>query len=297
MQFTPSSIREASFVLAASGYNPEEVDQRLGTIADHLAQNGTLETDLLACDFDSVPAGYDPRGVEEFFKTLRDGISKTNDLSDGDADPAVMSGDTSQDEAAEATALEDEVTDTPAVSLTADESGEEAPRETFDVLAAAETPTVRTSLPGAVERTKLAVSELESFAASQVNAAKAALHAQLAETRADCSRTLDTARSISDEALATAREQAESVLQQATEHADELRQNFDAALTSLRRAFDSELAARHEHIRASLDELVRQAQHNTAEAQTQLASIHTHVTTSLNEAQSVLTNATDQLAA
>ena len=70
-----ASIRNASFSLTPTGYNPEQVDRFLGELAD----NGIAAIDLTElrnASFSLTPTGYNPEEVDQLFRELRWDLSR-----------------------------------------------------------------------------------------------------------------------------------------------------------------------------------------------------------------------------
>jgi DivIVA domain-containing protein len=68
----PASIRNASFTLTPTGYNPEEVDRFLGDLADDLA--GAAPSDIRNASFSLTPTGYNPEEVDEYLSLVADAL-------------------------------------------------------------------------------------------------------------------------------------------------------------------------------------------------------------------------------
>src|SRR5436190_17449516 len=69
-----ASIRNASFSLTPTGYNPEQVDRFLG----ELAENGTAGIDLgelRNASFSLTPTGYNPEEVDQFLGSIADQLA------------------------------------------------------------------------------------------------------------------------------------------------------------------------------------------------------------------------------
>jgi hypothetical protein len=292
-----------------SGYNPVQVEETLARIAEHLENGELVPSELFDVDFDAVSAGFDPDHVAEFFAKLKDIViastaavaSVPAEEVEADEQPVVEPDDASAAEPVAndgvgGTFVEEEVEPVRRGAAHPDRMpAAPAPVAGRPVTSA---PTVITSgLPGAVERTKLAVAELEAFVIQQMEEAKAALRLHIDQTQTDCLNTLDTARTVSDQALDTARQRAEVLLDVATRTTNQLRDRFEGELASMRTAFEEDLARRHAAIRADLEALVEEAKDLTEEAHTQLTQVHDDVRTSLEDARSILTNPTRRLAA
>ena len=69
----PASIRNASFTLTPTGYNPEEVDRYLGELADDL---GAADPgDVRNASFSLTPTGYNPEEVDEYLSQVADALA------------------------------------------------------------------------------------------------------------------------------------------------------------------------------------------------------------------------------
>jgi hypothetical protein len=283
MDITPASLRDASFALTPSGCNPVQVEETLAEIAERLTNDSAIPAELFDADFETVSAGFSPDEVAEFFAALRETLVESTTTA----------------------------TSTPISDLGADESPEahraaepSTHAEAEDAVAPMPTASTRpanlatnSGLPGAVERTKLAVSELETFVIHQMDEAKAALRLHIDQTQTDCQNTLDTARTVSDQALDTARQRAEVLLDVATRTTNQLRDRFDSELASMRAAFEEDLTRRHTAIRAELEALVTETRELTQEAHAQIIEVQEDVRASLEDARTVLTDPAKRLAA
>src|SRR4051794_909445 len=69
----PASIRNASFSLTPTGYNPEEVDRFLGDLADDL--RGADPGDIRNASFSLTPTGYNPEEVDEYLAAVADALA------------------------------------------------------------------------------------------------------------------------------------------------------------------------------------------------------------------------------
>jgi hypothetical protein len=291
MDFTPESIHDASFALTPSGCNPARVEETLATIAEHLTNGEPISADLLQADFDTVAAGFSPQEVAAFFAALRQRLlepSRTTPPASTDAPQADLSPALPEDDVHPSVDNVPESDDaSPAQTRGAGPAGSPA-----GLIATASiqrnTSTARGSLPSAIERTKLAVSELETFVVHQMEEAKAGLRLYIDQTQTDCQNTLDTARTVSDQALDTARQRAEVLLDIATRTTKQLRDRFDSELASMQAAFEEELGRRHAAIQADVEALVTEAHTLTEEAHAQLAEVHDDTRASLDDARSVL---------
>jgi DivIVA domain-containing protein len=318
MQFTSAKIRDTSFGLAAQGYNPDQVDAALYEIAEQLDNGAAVDPALLNANFDTVVAGYDAREVAAFLGS----ISATMPTETASTDPQAPELDEEPTVHEEPHAHPEVPADLDlgAGASSADESNAPAdidlePKTVSPIVAprhqsadavrsfapapemGAQESTFGVRLPQAIERTKLAVTELEGFIADQLVNTKAALRGQIAETQKDCTTTLVTARQVSNKALETARYRAQVILQEANRSTDDLRETFHARLEELRGTFEKELARRHEEIRTDLELLVEEAKAVTGELEADISSIEDHVRTSLEDARGVLTENTGRLAA
>jgi hypothetical protein len=297
MDITPASIRDASFDLTPMGCNPVQVEEALATIAEYVAKGEPVTADLFDWEFDTVSAGFSPQEVATFFTALRHELLEPSEIHlamAGEAEATDPIG--SSDAAVEANS--DVVSEPASVPASA-----HARREAQDDerIAVAPRPTAASaagsSLPTAVERTKLAVSELETFVIHQMEEAKAALRLHIDQTQTDCQNTLETARTVSDQALDTARQRAEVLLDVATRTTNQLRDRFDSELAAMRAAFEDELAHRHAAIQADLEALVTEAHALTQEAHGQVLEVHDDVRASLEDARTVLMSPANRLAA
>jgi DivIVA domain-containing protein len=83
----PESIRNASFSLMPSGYNPEQVDDALNSIAERLVA-GEAITDLVGqVTFDAAEVGYAQPEVDHFFAELGGHAASPADQPSEDAEP------------------------------------------------------------------------------------------------------------------------------------------------------------------------------------------------------------------
>ena len=309
MDISPAEIRDASFPLVPSGCDPAQVEETLATIAAHVENGEPVPSQLFDVDFDTISAGFDPDHVADFFADLKDTLVTSTATAASVPAEEVEAEEQPAVEPDEAPAAEP-VTNEGVDGMFVEDKVESVRRSAAepDRVAAALSPVasrpvtsaptaIASGLPGAVERTKLAVAELEAFVIQQMDDARAALRLHIDQTQTDCLNTVDTARTISDQALDTARQRAEALLEVVTRTTNQLRDRFESELASMRSAFEEELAGRHAAIRADLEALVEEAKDLTEEVHQQLAQVHDDVRTSLEDARSILTNPTRRMAA
>ena len=313
MDITPASIRDASFPLAPTGCNPVQVEETLAKIADCLGKGEVIPAQLFEVEFDTVSAGFDAGGVAAFFSSLKESAISSTAASTpvaAEASPApeppeapaaepdhVSSLDAGAGNGVSPDPVGTDVEPSPGSDTNRNDRGGDRIALVPPRPSAQTTMAVTSGLPGAVERTKLAVSELESFVMQQMEEAKTALRLHIDQTQSDCLNTLDTARTVSDQALDTARQRAEAMLDVATRTTNQLRDRFESELASMRSAFEEDLARRYAAVRHELEALVEEAKDLTEEAHEQLAQVHDDVRPSLEDARSILTNPTSRMAA
>jgi hypothetical protein len=297
MDFTPTSIREASFPLTPMGFNPVQVEEALATIAQHVTNGEPVSAEMFQAEFDTVPAGFSSEHVAAFFAALRQALleapeSRSTTVTDkAESQHSAVSSEDARD------AGSDVLSEQPATRAVAGEATEKHGSAATGMAARRAAASTGSSLPTAVERTKLAVSELETFVIHQMEEAKAALRLHIDQTQTDCQNTLETARTVSDQALDTARQRAEVLLDVATRTTNQLRDRFDSELAAMRAAFEEELGRRHAAMQADLEELVTETRMLTQEAHGQILDVHEDVRASLEDARTVLTSPTTRLAA
>jgi DivIVA domain-containing protein len=69
-----ASIRNASFSLTPTGYNPEEVDHFLVTLAD--TAPGSIDLSAVRnASFSLTPTGYNPEEVDHFLGSIADQLA------------------------------------------------------------------------------------------------------------------------------------------------------------------------------------------------------------------------------
>src|SRR5919198_988942 len=144
----------------------------------HRASGEPTPAELLNVQFDTVSAGFDPNEVADFFTTLEQAVITST------APPAAATTDEPVDEPADVdpdhsaavvpTPSEDCAANTPDGEGESPRTVDGHPHLTSNPGASAPvrpvattTPAIASGLPGAVERTKQAVSELESFVIQQ----------------------------------------------------------------------------------------------------------------------------------
>jgi hypothetical protein len=298
MDITPASIRDASFSLMPMGCNPDQVEEALATIAEHVTNGEAVAPDLLQAEFDTVSAGFSSEEVAAFFAGLRQALLEPSETGSVALTDEAESCDAVESSAADANGAAEAL---PAEAAFPVLVGGAANEDVSAAIAASPRRQAASvtgpSLPAAVERTKLAVSELETFVIHQMEEAKGALRLHLDQTQMDCQNTLDTARTISDQALDTARQRAEVLLDVATRTTNQLRDRFESELAAMRAAFEEELGRRHAAIQADLETLVAEAHTLTEEAHGQILGVRDDVRASLEDARTVLTSPARRLAA
>ena len=277
--FDPESIRNASFTLLPTGYNPEHVDTLLDAIATRV-EAGESFVDLVdGAEPESSAVGYAPEEVADFLAAL---AHHAQDVSaDVEIDEPSL--------AAESSPSDDEVTD-----------AGEAEAETFIYAAAPEqpewqpesTPVDLQVLGQAVHRTSETLGSLQSFIDNEISAMKLAVERQAQETALRCETLLSQAaaeaKTLTDAAnaeISRARKEAERENEKRQrELAKQLKQmqaDADAAAATLRSEAEEYAAA----TRASADRDRQDAQRTIENA----ISMQSAIAESLERARQQLT--------
>jgi DivIVA domain-containing protein len=172
---SPETIRNASFSLLPTGYNPAEVDAMLSAVAERVASGEAVNDLTTPADFGVVDVGYAPEEVDAFFSELAAAVV-TPALEDRD-------GKTSDEDAASERVAEGETA--------AAEDGafaHEPPAVAWQVPSAAMLDL--DVLVGAVDRTADTLASLRSFIENEVGAMKLAAERQAQETQSRCEQIL-----------------------------------------------------------------------------------------------------------
>jgi DivIVA domain-containing protein len=282
VQLDPRTIREASFTLAPSGYNPEQVDDLLASLADEILETGSVEaTRVTPAGLTTVPAGYSQHEVDAFLSQLAQHRStdpaQAEATSDANSAASTHTSDGDDDRAEEHT-VTGQATSQPVIA------GESMPLVAIDELIAPGT------LPHAVQRTKQVVVELEEFLEQQLELAKAACNEAITHTNTDCSNTLQTAESIAQSALTMVEGVADDIQTETSRAVIHLRHQFEEQLSTTRSTFETQLGECETTIESQLQRLLENATTKTHQLQAEIRDIHAYVQDSLNDARSVLTN-------
>jgi DivIVA domain-containing protein len=177
--FDPESIRNASFTLLPTGYNPEHVDTLLDAIATRV-EAGEPFADLVdSTEVESSDVGYAPEEVADFLAALADHAEDV--AADAELDEV--------SHAPESSPSDHELAD-------ADEAA-----EIFTYAAAPEqpewqpesTPVDLQVLGQAVHRTSETLGSLQSFIDNEISAMKLAVERQAQETALRCETLLSEA--------------------------------------------------------------------------------------------------------
>jgi DivIVA domain-containing protein len=304
------SIRNASFSLLPTGYNPEEVDAALHLLAERLASGEDCTGLASAASFPVTDVGYAPNEVDEFFASVAVQIADNA----GDM-PAAESA--TFDIADEADSPTEPVTasEDPNHETFIEESDEaDAELDSEDGTAYVEAPsalTWRTPSTGgldldvlgqAVDRTADTLGSLRSFIDNEIGAMKLAVERQAQDTAKRCESLLaeasSEARALTESVnaeIATARKVAERQIErERRDLAKELKQSqvdCDAEVAKARAAAD-EYATR---VRAEADKDRAEAQRTIENA----ISMQSSIAESLERARQQLTpsQSADEMAA
>jgi DivIVA domain-containing protein len=304
------SIRNASFSLLPTGYNPEEVDAALHLLAERLASGDDCTGLASDASFPVTDVGYAPNEVDEFFASVAAQIAENA----GDT-PAVQSE--TIDDASEADGPTEPVIiaeDHGDEALIEESNDADAELDSEDGTAYVEAPaavTWRTPSTGgldldvlgqAVDRTADTLGSLRSFIDNEIGAMKLAVERQAQDTAKRCESLLAEASSEAhaltesvNAEIARARTVAERQIEkERRDLAKELKQsqvNCDAEVAQARAAAD-EYAAR---VRAEADKDRAEAQRTIENA----ISMQSSIAESLERARQQLTpsQSADEMAA
>jgi DivIVA domain-containing protein len=298
------NIRNASFSLLPTGYNPEQVDAALNAVAEQLAAGEDIGELASTASFQATDVGYAPAEVDAFFSSIAAEAGRQTSGAATAETPAV-------DEPAAAN-------DQPAEDEQPEADGEiedDAELESAQEIAYAQAPaTIEWQAPSngvfdldvlgqAVDRTADTLASLRSFIDNEIGAMKLAVERQAQETVKRCEQLLHDA---STEASALTAEVNEEIsrARTAAEHQNEKqRRDLAKELKQARAACDEEVA----QARSAADEYAAKVQaeadRDRVEAQRTIEnaiSMQSSIAESLERARQQLTPspaASDELAA
>jgi DivIVA domain-containing protein len=308
------NIRNASFSLLPTGYNPEQVDAALNAVAEQLAAGEDIGELISTASFQATDVGYAPAEVDAFFSGIAaEAARQTSDAAPAEA-PA--EDEPAEDEPAEAydQPAEDEQDEQsePAGEIEDDaelESGQE------QGIAYVQAPaTIEWQAPSngvfdldvlgqAVDRTADTLASLRSFIDNEIGAMKLAVERQAQETVKRCEQLLHDASAEASALTAEVNEEISRARTAAEQQKEKQRRDLAKELKQARAACDEEVA----QARAAADEYAAkvraEADRDRAEAQRTIEnaiSMQSSIAESLERARQQLTPspaAGDELAA
>ena len=252
-------IRNASFTLTPTGYNPEEVDQFLADLADQLAalpQTGGAAVEPMVFEVEQAA----PAPVADPFAAPQ---------------PAEQQQPQAQQELEPAEAFEQPQPQTEAFAPG------ERPKADLD------------GLQDAVERT---ISAMDAFVQNELAAVRAASSLEVDEIHRQRERMLEEAGEAARAHLDEARVRAEQVIAQARTDGDELRRQFEIELQNERGRFDQVLAERDRQAQAQVSAALAAADERRREADELVfnaSKVQAQVLASIEHARSSLSTAGD----
>jgi DivIVA domain-containing protein len=300
------NIRNASFSLLPTGYNPEQVDAALNAVAEQLAAGEDIGELISTASFQATDVGYAPAEVDAFFSGIAaEAARQTSDAAPAEApaedEPAVANDQPAQDEQAEeAGEIEDDA------EL---ESGQE--QETVYVQAPAAVEWQAPSngvfdldvLGQAVDRTADTLASLRSFIDNEIGAMMLAVERQAQETVKRCEQLLHDASAEANALTAAVNEEIAQARTAAEHQNEKQRRDLAKELKQAQADCDAEVA----QTRAAADEYAAkvraEAERDRAEAQRTIEnaiSMQSSIAESLERARQQLTPspaAGDELAA
>jgi DivIVA domain-containing protein len=300
------NIRNASFSLLPTGYNPEEVDAALNAVAEQLAAGEDIGELASTASFQVSDVGYAPVEVDAFFSSI-----------------AAEAGRQASDAATAETPVEDEpatANDQPAEDERPEAGGEieddaepESGQEQENAYAQAPA-TIEWQAPSngvfdldvlgqAVDRTADTLASLRSFIDNEIGAMKLAVERQAQETVKRCEQLLHDASAEASALTAEVNEEISRARTAAEQQKEKQRRDLAKELKQARAACDEEVA----QARAAADEYAAkvraEADRDRAEAQRTIEnaiSMQSSIAESLERARQQLTPspaAGDELAA
>jgi hypothetical protein len=281
---SPETIRNASFSLLPTGYNPAEVDVMLSAVAERV-EAGQDATDLVTpANFGVVEVGYSPEEVDAFFCDLAaaTAVAPAGEEGEREADEE-DSAPTDGERLAEPVAAQDDADDDGAFA-------HDPPVVTWQVPSA--TMLDLDVLVGAVDRTADTLASLRSFIENEVGAMKLATERQAQEMESRCEQIL---RDASAEAAALT-ESTNAEIARARKAAERQRDKERRELEKELKQARSECAAEVAQARAAADEYAAnaraEADRDRAEAQRTIESaiaMQSAIAESLERARQQLT--------
>jgi DivIVA domain-containing protein len=321
-----ASIRNASFSLTPTGYNPEEVDRFLSDLADS-AESGIDLAVVRNASFSLTPTGYNPEEVDRFLAQLADGIespaAEPQAVQESEEAPAQgqeqvfeAPAEPAEEPVAEleqpfeadelepvAEAHEVEPVAEPVAEVEAEPV---APAETVQPVGDAPVATLPHitiverqfgdlgSLQDNVER---AVAALQSFVQVELRNVREASVLEFDDVHAERNRLIEEAAEAGRAHIDETNQHAARILAQARHEGDLLRQKVEAELRAEREQFEKALAERDAQAQARVAEILADAEHRRREADELVASAaqaQAHMLASFEQARSSLIEAAER---
>jgi DivIVA domain-containing protein len=303
------NIRNASFSLLPTGYNPEQVDAALNAVAEQLAAGEDIGELISTASFQATDVGYAPAEVDAFFSGIAaEAARQTSDAAPAEApaedEPAEAYDQPAEDEQDEQSEPAGEIEDDAEL-----ESGQEqgiayvrAPA-TIEWQAPSNGVFDLDVLGQAVDRTADTLASLRSFIDNEIGAMKLAVERQAQETVKRCEQLLHDASAEASALTAEVNEEISRARTAAEQQKEKQRRDLAKELKQARAACDEEVA----QARAAADEYAAkvraEADRDRAEAQRTIEnaiSMQSSIAESLERARQQLTPspaAGDELAA
>jgi DivIVA domain-containing protein len=284
---SPEKIRNASFSLHPTGYNPAEVDTVLSAVADRVASGEDANDLITPANFGVVDVGYAPEEVDAFFSELSAATAVPPNAAEEGRRETNEDDPTLADVERRAEA---ETIPADADSYDDDEFAHDPPVVAWQVPSAAMLDLE--VLVGAVDRTADTLASLRSFIENEVGAMKLAAERQAQETESRCEQILRDASAEAAALTESANAEIARARKAAGRQRDKERRDLDRELKQAR----SECAAEVAQARAAADEYVAnaraEADRDRAEAQRTIESaieMQSAIAESLERARQQLT--------
>jgi DivIVA domain-containing protein len=320
------NIRNASFSLLPTGYNPEQVDAALNAVAEKLAAGEDIGELLSTASFQATDVGYAPAEVDAFFSGIAAEAARQTDAQAPAEDEPVAADEPQQAELVEASdQIEDElpqaeIEEEPHAAAAVEDDAEiddvveiesASEQEIAHVQAPAtivfEAPAIGVFdldvLGEAVDRTADTLASLRSFIDNEIGAMKLAVERQAQETVKRCEQLLHDASAEASALTASVNEDISRARAAAEQQNEKQRRDLAKELKQALAACDAEVAQARAAAEEYAAKVRAEADRDRAEAQRTIEnaiSMQSSIAESLERARQQLTPspaASDELAA
>ena len=252
-----ASIRNASFSLTPTGYNPEQVDRFLGELAES-GVAGIDPSSLRSASFSLTPTGYNPEEVDRFLGSIADQLAAAPAPQDAQNEPPKLAQtEPEQIEAetehhqieAEIEHREPETAHEPEPPAYEDEPEPIQADVVTETAAAGEPPNVHLpepaiasretaqlgSLADAVDR---AIAALDGFLQNELRSVRDASELEIEDIHEERRRLIDEAEQVARHHIDDTKARAEQIVDEARSDGERMRNRFEKELREERERFE-----------------------------------------------------------